>query len=63
LILDLGAYANDVTLEFSLPGKPTDNASSKRSTASPGGMLECPLVEALECPLLAVCTENLIRFV
>lgn len=30
--LDLWAYANGVSLDFSRRGKPTDNAASKRST-------------------------------
>lgn len=32
--LDLWAYQRDVTLDFSRPGKPTDNAFIERSTAS-----------------------------
>ncbi len=32
--LDLWAYANDVTLDFSWPGKPTDNAFIGRSMAA-----------------------------
>jgi putative transposase len=34
--LDLWAYAHGVTLDFSRPGKPTDNVSSKPSTANCG---------------------------
>ena len=35
-LVDLLAYANQVTMEFSRPGKPTDNASSSHSTACSG---------------------------
>jgi putative transposase len=34
--LDLWAYANGVTLDFSRSGKPTDNAYSKPSTDASG---------------------------
>ena len=34
--LDLWAYQKDVVLDFSRPGKPTDNSSSSRSTGSSG---------------------------
>jgi putative transposase len=32
--LDLWAYANGITLDFSRPGKPTDNAYVKRFNAT-----------------------------
>lgn len=32
--MDLWAYQRGVTLDFSRPGKPTDNASSRRSMAA-----------------------------
>jgi transposase InsO family protein len=32
--LDLWAYANGITLDFSRPGKPTDNASAESSNAT-----------------------------
>ena len=34
--MDLWAYAKGVTLEFSRPGKPTDNTFSKPSTVASG---------------------------
>jgi putative transposase len=40
--LDLWAYTNGVTMDFSRPGKPTDNALSKHSTAAFGRSASTP---------------------
>jgi putative transposase len=42
--LDLWAYQRGVTLDFSRPGKPTDNAYRVVQRQIPGGMPECSLV-------------------
>jgi hypothetical protein len=42
--LDLGAWQHGVVLDYSRPGKPTDNSSPKASTAASGRMPERILV-------------------
>ena len=42
--LDLWAYAHGITLDFSRPGKPTDNAFIKAFKALQSGVPERPLV-------------------
>lgn len=42
--LDLWAYQRGVTLDFSRPGKPTDNSFIESLNGCQGGVPECPLV-------------------